>query len=175
MINDANVYAAFTEINNNGLRYIDVNDPASMKRPKLKFILIYLYQKATGSFMGFLIGMASSSLVSRFFETRSLRNLWGLTAKKTLISKKMFGNLEWIASILIGFLVFEIFTKVVKKKLDELLARYKYPVMRWVINKDLKNKVRHLQLQVTSKKVSFFSSIHIGVQQAFNRLSKRWH
>ena len=146
-----------------------------MKEPKLKFIVTYLYQKATGSFMGFLIGMASSNLVSRFFETRSLRNLWGLSAKKTLISKKTFGNLEWIAAIIIGFLVFEIFTKVVKKKLDEQLPKYKYRVIRWVINKDLKNNLRYLQFTGNSKKILFFSSLHIGVQQAFNRISKKWH
>jgi len=146
-----------------------------MKTPKLKFILTYIYEKATGSFMGFLIGMASSGLVSKFCETRSIRNLWGLTAKKSLISKKMFGNLEWIVSILIGFLVFEIFTKVVKKKLDHHLPKFRFPIIRWIVKKDLHRKLRFLHLQIDQKRIMFLSTVHIGAKQAFNRISKRWN
>ena len=89
-----------------------------MKYLSRKNIAKYLYDQLTGNFAGFIVAMSASGLVSRFFETRSIRNLWGIASKKTVISKETFGALEWIISIVIGFVVFEIMTKVVKERLD---------------------------------------------------------
>jgi hypothetical protein len=83
----------------------------------------YLYSNFVGNFIGFAIGMASSRLVSHFFTTRSIKNLWGLTAKKTVVDKQTFSAMEWGISILIGFLVFEIISKWVKKKMEEWVAK----------------------------------------------------
>lgn len=90
----------------------------------------YLYDNFVGNFLGFIVGMASTRIVSHFFATRSIHNLWGLTAKKTIIDKKTYSNLEWIISVLIGFIVFEIISKWVKKKIDELMPKYKTSLMR---------------------------------------------
>src|SRR5690349_16628874 len=85
----------------------------------------YVYSNYTGNFIGFAIGMASTRLVAHFFTTRSIKNLWGITAKKTVVDKQTFSFMEWAISIIIGFLVFEIISKWVKKKLNPYLIRYK--------------------------------------------------
>ncbi|OQP38848.1 hypothetical protein A4H97_19250 [Niastella yeongjuensis] len=85
----------------------------------------YVYSNYTGNFIGFAIGMASTRLVAHFFTTRSIKNLWGLTAKKTVVDKQTFSFMEWAISIIIGFLVFEIISKWVKKKLNPYLLKYK--------------------------------------------------
>jgi hypothetical protein len=90
--------------------------------------LKYLYDNFIGNFVGFAIGMASTRIVSHFFATKSIRNLWGLTARKTIVDKKTFGNLELLISVIIGFIVFEIISKWIKKKTDELMPKLR---MKW--------------------------------------------
>jgi hypothetical protein len=46
----------------------------------------------------------AASLVSRFFATRSIHNLWGLTSHKTIIDKSTYGRLEWLMSVFIDLL-----------------------------------------------------------------------
>lgn len=123
--------------------------------------------------MGFVIGMAASGLVSRFFETRKFQNLWGLTAKKKIIDKTTFGNLEWIASIIIGFLVFEIMTKIVKKKMDEMLPSCKNLFFRWIIRKQIHEKLTLLQLKLNTQKILLLTMVHQGTKNAFDRFSKK--
>lgn len=102
-----------------------------MKNTSKKFIE-YLFSNFTGNFLGFVIGMASTRLVSHFFTTRSIKNLWGLAARKTVVDKKTFNGLEWLIAIIIGFIVFEIISKWVKKKTDEMLPKYKFT--RWMVD-----------------------------------------
>lgn len=93
----------------------------------------YVYSNYTGNFIGFAIGMASTRVVAHFFTTRSIKNLWGLTAKKAVVDKQTFSFMEWAISIIIGFLVFEIISKWVKKKLNPYLLKYKgYLPTDWV-------------------------------------------
>jgi hypothetical protein len=93
----------------------------------------YVYSNYTGNFIGFAIGMASTRVVAHFFTTRSIKNLWGLTAKKTVVDHQTFSFMEWAISIIIGFLVFEIISKWVKKKLNPYLLKYKgYLPSDWV-------------------------------------------
>jgi len=139
----------------------------------IKSILRYLYDQFTGNFMGFLIGASATGLVSHFFETRSLRNLWGLTAKKTLVDKGTLQNLEWIISIVIGFIVFEVMTKVVKAKLDQHMPKYKRMLFRWIVREEVREKVRSTNAVVSQRSTAFFSAVHQGVRQAFNRSSNR--
>ncbi len=96
-----------------------------MKSAFSRKFIEYLYSNFTGNFLGFVIGMASTRLVSHFFTTRSIKNLWGLTARKTVVDRQTFNALEWMISIVIGFIVFEIISKWVKKKVDEMLPKYK--------------------------------------------------
>ena len=79
--------------------------------------------------------MASTRLVSHFFETKSIRNLWGLTAKKTVVSKSTFSNLQLVVSIVIGYIVFEIISKLVQQKMEELLPEYKNSFKNWLTEK----------------------------------------
>ena len=67
---------------------------------------------------------------SHFFTTRSIKNLWGLTAKKTVVDKQTFSFMEWMISIIIGFLVFEIISKWAKQQMDKILPKYK--LTRWL-------------------------------------------
>ena len=91
----------------------------------------YLYSNFVGNFIGFAIGMASSRLVSHFFTTRSIKNLWGLTARKTVVDKQTFSAMEWGISIVIGFIVFEIISKWLKKKMDEWMAKNAW-MSKWI-------------------------------------------
>lgn len=103
-----------------------------MKQTSQKF-LQYVYSSYTGNFIGFAIGMASTRLVAHFFTTRSIKNLWGLTAKRTVVDKQTFSLMEWAISIIIGFIVFEIISKWVKKKMNPLMQKYKgYLPAGWV-------------------------------------------
>ncbi|HUP10799.1 MAG TPA: hypothetical protein VM187_01260 [Niastella sp.] len=105
---------------------------SSMKQTSQKF-LQYVYSSYTGNFIGFAIGMASTRLVAHFFTTRSVKNLWGLTAKKTVVDKQTFSFMEWAISIVIGFIVFELISKWVKNKMNPLMQKYKgYLPNGWV-------------------------------------------
>lgn len=97
-----------------------------MKSSIQRKFLEYLYSNFIGNFLGFAIGMASTRLVSHFFTTRSIKNLWGLTAKKTVVDKQTFTAMEWMISIAIGFIVFEIISKWVKQKVEEMAARHNW-------------------------------------------------
>jgi len=96
-----------------------------MKSPIVRKFIEYVYSNYVGNFLGFVIGMASTRLVSHYFTTRSIRNLWGLTAHKTVVDKHTYTTMEWCVSIVIGFLVFEIVSKWLKKKMSEILPKYK--------------------------------------------------
>lgn len=142
-----------------------------MKNLNKKSILKYLYGQLTGNFTGFLIGVSATGLISQFFETRSLKNFWGLTAKKTVVDKETFHELEWAISIVIGFIFFEIFTKVIKEKLEKNFPKYKMAAYRWIIKKELHHKVRIASDNFSGKSIVFFAAVHQGVKQAFNRYS----
>jgi len=144
-----------------------------MKYMNKKAILKYLYDQLTGNFMGFMIGLSATGLVSQFFETRSIRNFWGLASKKTVVDKETFANLEWIISIIIGFIVFEIMTKVVKKKIDESFPFLKRRVLRWAIMNDVPEKLERLTLELRNKRVALFSTVHGNVKNTFEKYSKR--
>jgi hypothetical protein len=104
-----------------------------MKSNASQKFLQYMYSNFTGNFIGFAIGMASTRLVAHFFTTRSIKNLWGLAAKKTVVDKQTFSGMEWMISIVIGFLVFEIISKWVKRKMSPVLVKYKgYLPSDWV-------------------------------------------
>ncbi|MFN3402839.1 MAG: hypothetical protein ACK40G_02015 [Cytophagaceae bacterium] len=86
-----------------------------MKLSKVS-LFTYLREELTGRLIGFVVGMWTSQLLSGFFETRGLKNLWGLRAKKTIIDKQTYEILDWTVSIVIGFVVFEIIQRIIKNK-----------------------------------------------------------
>jgi hypothetical protein len=97
-----------------------------MKIPSRKDALEYLKGQAFSQFVGFYVGLSSSGLVSQFFETRSVSNLWGILAEKPVVDAQTFNVLERIFAVLIGFVVFEI----VSKNLRPLVQRWKPIVVR---------------------------------------------
>ena len=115
-----------------------------MKKDR-KAIFNYISEQFIGRFTGFIIGLWASSIVSHFFTTRSIHNLWGLTARKTVVSKQTFTNLEWIASVLIGYLVFEIVLRVMKNKISPWLTRLRFRLFRLVLEKGWAGKIRSLK------------------------------
>lgn len=144
-----------------------------MKKVNKQSVMKYLYDQLTGNFIGFLIGASATGLVSQFFETRSIKNLWGLSAKKTVVDKETFSNLEWVISIVVGFIFFEIFMKVIKESLARNFPKYKYTLFRWIIRENLHVKARIYAGSLSEKRIVFFAALHQGVRQAFNRYSKR--
>lgn len=144
-----------------------------MKKVNKQSILKYLYDQLTGNFIGFLLGASATGLVSQFFETRSIRNFWGLSAKKVIVDKETFSDLEWVLSILIGFIFFEIFVKVIKESLGSNFPRYKYALFRWIVGESLHVKAGIYAGWLSEKRIVFFATLHQGVRQAFSRYSKR--
>jgi hypothetical protein len=142
-----------------------------MKYLKRKVVIKYLYDQLTGNFMGFLIGLSATGLVSQFFEKRGLRNLWGLTAKKTVVDKETFANLEWIISIIIGFIIFEMMTKVVKAKIDQYAPTIKRKMLRWAIINQVPQKASALKLDARNKRIALCSTVHGAVKNTFSKHS----
>ena len=103
-----------------------------MKNSLFQKFIQYLYNNFLGNFIGFAVGMASTKLVSHYFATRSIKNLWGLTSHKTVLAKSTYANLELIVSLVIGFIVFEIISKWIKKKMDVWMPKYKTSVIQWM-------------------------------------------
>jgi hypothetical protein len=78
----------------------------------------YLSDHIKGHFIGFIVGTSAARLVSTFFETRKLSNLWGLTARRSIVDHDTYIVLQWFCALVVGFIVFEIVNKLVKVKLD---------------------------------------------------------
>ena len=85
-----------------------------MQLPTKKEALRYFYSQALSQFVGFYVGMSSAGLVSRFFETRRVSNMWGLMARKPVVDAATFGILQQTAAVMIGFVVFEIISRNLK-------------------------------------------------------------
>jgi hypothetical protein len=83
----------------------------------------YAYNQFKGHFLGFIVGASAASFVSTFFETRKVSNLWGLIARRTVVSGDTFRFLEWFCALVVGFIVFEIVNNLVKEKLSIQLER----------------------------------------------------
>jgi hypothetical protein len=94
-----------------------------MAWPTTKDLSRYAFNQFKGHFLGFIVGTSAASVVSTFFETRKVSNLWGLTAKKTVVSGDTFRFLEWFCALVVGFIVFEVVNNLVKEKLSIQLDR----------------------------------------------------
>ena len=94
-----------------------------MAWPTTKDLSKYAYNQFKGNFLGFIAGTFAARLVSTFFETRKVSNLWGLTARKTVVSGSTFHILEWFCALVIGFIAFEVVNNLVKERLSIQLKR----------------------------------------------------
>ena len=103
-----------------------------MKNGLFQKFIQYLCNNFIGNFVGFAVGMASTRLVSHYFATPSIKNLWGLTTHKAVLDKTTYTNLQFVVSVVIGFIVFEIISKWIKKKTDSLVLKYKTSIEQWL-------------------------------------------
>jgi hypothetical protein len=94
-----------------------------MAWPTTKVLSRYIYTQLKGNFLGFIVGTSATSFVSTFFETRKISNLWGLTARKTVVSGSTFHYLEWFCALVVGFITFEVVNKLVKERLSIQLEK----------------------------------------------------
>ena len=94
-----------------------------MAWPTKKDVTKYACNQLKGHFLGFIVGVSATSFVSAFFETRKLSNLWGLTARKTVVSGDTYRFLEWFCALVVGFIVFEVVNNLVKDKLSGQVER----------------------------------------------------
>src|SRR5262245_20774446 len=94
-----------------------------MAWPTKKDFLKYTYSQLMGNFLGFIVGTSAARFVSAFFETRKVSNLWGLTAKKAVVSGETFRFLEWFCALVVGFIAFEVVNNLVNEKLRSQLQR----------------------------------------------------
>ena len=83
----------------------------------VKDLLKYACNQFKGHFLGFLVGTSAASFVSTFFETRKVSNLWGLTARKTVVSGDTFRLLQWFFALVVGFIAFEVVNILVKERM----------------------------------------------------------
>jgi len=107
-------------------------------------ILRYLSDQFLGSFTGFVIGIWASSIVSHFFAARSIKNLWGLTSRKTVVDKQTFTMLEWLASAIVGYVVFELVLKMMKDHLLPRVAIIRFRFLRLMIRTGWHIRLRDL-------------------------------
>lgn len=162
-----------------------------MKLPTRKEAIEYLYNQALAHFIGFCIGIYSTRIVSTFFETRSISNLWGFLARKTVVDEGTFNVLERIVAVLIGFIVFEI----VSKNLKPLLERLKPVVEKGIVQfagergwdtKWVKLKITQfakergwdakwmkLKADLNAKRIAFFASLSVAARNAPKKLFSR--
>ncbi|PUZ23777.1 hypothetical protein GA0116948_108166 [Chitinophaga costaii] len=98
----------------------------------------YILNNYIGNFLGFVVGLLSTKLVSAYFTTRSIHNLWGLTTHKSIVTKHTYTTLEWSISILIGFIMFELVSKWLKKTVNDLLPKYR--LTRWMSQPEEENR-----------------------------------
>lgn len=122
-----------------------------MNKEKIIKLSEYLFDKITGTFTGFVIGLWAARLVAHFFATRSIKNLWGIASRKTVVDKQTYSILEWAASVLIGYIVFEIVVRVIRKRLDPWLAIQKVKFRNWMMSEKHQSDQRVIRTEVSAK------------------------
>ena len=95
-----------------------------MAWPTTKDLSKYAYNQFKGNFLGFVVGTLAARLVSTFFETRKVSNLWGLTARKTIVSGHTYRVLEWSCALVVGFIVFVVVNNFVKENLVQRISSF---------------------------------------------------
>src|SRR5262245_62068518 len=95
-----------------------------MAWPTTRDLSKYAYNQFKGNFLGFVVGTFAAKLVSTFFETKKVSNLWGLTARKTIVSGGTFRFLEWSCALIVGFIAFELVNNLVKEKLLQRIVSF---------------------------------------------------
>jgi len=155
-----------------------------MKLPTRKESIAYLYNQALAQFIGFYIGIYSAGFVATFFETRSISNLWGVLARKTLVDAGTFNILERIVAVLIGFIVFQIVSRNLKPLLEKLkpvvekeiaqLAKErcwdamwkKVKIAQFANERGWDVKWKKLKVDLNAKRIAVLASLNVAARNA---------
>lgn len=140
-----------------------------MKLPTRKEAVHYLYDQVLAQFTGFCIGIYSTGIVSRFFETRSFSNLWGILARKTVVDEGTFNILERIVAIVIGFIVFVMVTTILKPLLERLKPVFVQEIAQFARERDWDTKLETLKVDLKRKRIAFFASLDVAIRNAIKK------
>lgn len=110
-----------------------------------KVLLTYIYGAFASRLLGFIVSMWAVSLVGHFFEFPSMKNLWGINSHKALVSKETFENLKWVAQVVIGFFVFEVFHKTMFAKITQYVPEYYQKGINYLDEKGHLQKAKELK------------------------------
>ena len=130
-----------------------------MKLPTRRKSIDYLFNQALGQFIGFYVAIYSTGIVSTFFETRSISNLWGFLARKTVVGAGTFSVLERLVAVLIGFIVFEIVSTNLKPLLERLRPVVDPVVARLAQERGWDAKWMKLKADLNRKRLALFASV----------------
>ena len=131
-----------------------------MKLPTRRASMDYLFNQALGQFIGFYVAIYSTGIVSTFFETRSISNLWGFLARKTVVGAGTFSVLERIVAVLIGFIVFEIVSTNLKPLLERLRPVVDKVLARLAQERGWDAKWIKLKADLNTKRLALFASVN---------------
>jgi hypothetical protein len=144
-----------------------------MKIPNRKEAFEYMKGQALAQFIGFYVGMSSTGLVSRFFETRGISNLWGVLARKTVVDAQTFTVLERIVAVVIGFIVFEI----VSKNLKPVIARWKPVVIEEIARRRMEQgwdaKAQAVVSTLRVNGIAIYSAVNAIVRNAIRKRRRK--
>lgn len=140
-----------------------------MKLPTRKEAVQYLYDQVLAQFTGFCIGIYSTGIVSRFFETRSITNLWGLLARKTVVDEGTFNILERIVAVVIGFIVFVIVTTILKPLLERLKPVFVQEIAQFARERGWDTRWETLKVDLKRKRIAFFASLDVAIRNAIKK------
>lgn len=140
-----------------------------MKLPTRKEAVQYLYDKVLAQFIGFCIGIYSTGIVSRFFETRSITNLWGLLARKTVVDEGTYNILERIVAVVIGFLVFVIVNTFLKPLLERLKPVLVQEIAQFARERRWDTRWETLKVDLKKKRIAFFASLDVAIRDVVKK------
>jgi hypothetical protein len=88
-------------------------------------IISFVVNEALGRFVGFIIGMWSTSLFSYYvYEKKSFKNLFGMAPRKKVLVSTAPEWLQLTISIVIGFIVLELINYFFKHKIYVTVWEY---------------------------------------------------
>lgn len=95
---------------------------AQFTKAKFKRLII---GQALGNFIGFAIAFSATRFFShQIIERRSVNNLFGLMGRKQTVVNSIPEWLQWVLSVLIGFIVFEFINYFIQTKKHVIVLNY---------------------------------------------------
>ena len=87
-----------------------------------KKVTRWAVSKILGQAVGYLAGFSSSLIVAQFFVKKNLWNGFGLFAKREAVNKDTYEWLLFLSSYIIGFLVMQLVTYLLKKYIPSIFG-----------------------------------------------------